>query len=82
MSKKYVVLFISLICAFYLGCGIHQQSPVKEVPYDFSDHYYYDRAYAPSPQYLNDAGSDKLDGGDKADDSTKIKVQIIVEKTK
>jgi hypothetical protein len=34
-----------------LGCAIHTQAPIKEVAYDFSDYYFYDRAYAPSPQY-------------------------------
>lgn len=31
------------------ACTIHTQSPVREVAYDFSDYYFYDRAYAPSP---------------------------------
>ena len=33
------------------GCAIHTQSPIKEVAYDFSDADFYDRAYAPSPEY-------------------------------
>jgi hypothetical protein len=34
------------------GCAIHTQSPIKEIAYDFSDRDFYDRAYAPSPKYL------------------------------
>jgi hypothetical protein len=34
------------------GCAIHTQGPIKEVAYDFSDRDFYDRAYAPSPKYL------------------------------
>lgn len=34
------------------GCAIRTQGPIKEVAYDFSDHDFYDRSYAPSPKYL------------------------------
>ena len=33
------------------GCAIHTQGPIKEVAYDFTDHAFYDRAYAVSPAY-------------------------------
>jgi len=33
------------------GCAIQSQSPIKEVAYDFSDRDFYDRSYAPSPDY-------------------------------
>jgi hypothetical protein len=42
------------------GCAIHSQSPIKEVAYDFSDRDFYDRAYAPSPQYTLRSG---VEGG-------------------
>lgn len=34
------------------GCAVHTQAPIKELAYDFSDRDFYDRAYAPSPKYL------------------------------
>lgn len=39
------------MAAALLGCSVHTQSPVRYVAYDFSDHAYYDRGYAPSPSY-------------------------------
>ena len=33
------------------GCAIHMQAPIEEVAYDYSDSDFYDRAYAPTPQY-------------------------------
>ena len=36
-----------------LGCAIHTQAPIREIAYDFSDRDFYDRAYAPSPKYLD-----------------------------
>jgi hypothetical protein len=35
------------------GCAIHSQAPIKEVAYDFSDADFYDRDYAPSPNYAS-----------------------------
>lgn len=34
-----------------MGCSIHVQAPVREVAYDYSDYHFYDRNYAPSPNY-------------------------------
>jgi predicted acylesterase/phospholipase RssA len=34
------------------GCAIHTQGDIREIAYDFSDRDFYDRAYAPSPKYL------------------------------
>lgn len=39
------------MAAAMFGCSIHTQAPIKEVAYDFSDRDFYDRAYAPSPDY-------------------------------
>jgi hypothetical protein len=54
MSKLGLVAALALSA----GCAIHTQGPVKEVAYDFSDYHYYDRNYAPSPEYAdrNDYG--------------------------
>lgn len=49
LAKAWTMLTMA---ALSVGCAIHTQGPVKEVAYDFSDAHYYDRAYAPSPQYL------------------------------
>jgi hypothetical protein len=35
-----------------MGCAIHTQAPIREIAYDFSDRDFYDRAYAPSPKYV------------------------------
>lgn len=35
------------------GCSIRMQAPIQKVAYDFSDHDFYDRAYAPSPAYAS-----------------------------
>lgn len=40
-----------LLGTFGSGCAIHTQGPIKEVAYDFSDADFYDRDYAPSPEY-------------------------------
>jgi hypothetical protein len=48
---------IKLACAVVLmetallGCSVRLQAPVKAVAYDFSDRDFYDRGYAPSPDY-------------------------------
>ena len=42
---------LAMMTALGAGCAIHSQSPIKEIAYDFSDADFYDRAYAPSPQY-------------------------------
>ena len=39
------------------GCTIQQRSPIREVAYDFSDYAYYDRPYAPSPEYQANHGA-------------------------
>jgi hypothetical protein len=53
-AKSLVVAAMALTS---VGCAIHTQGPIKEVAYDFSDRDFYDRTYAPSPQYLQ-ANSD------------------------
>jgi hypothetical protein len=40
-----------VMAALLTGCSIRIQAPIREVAYDFSDHDFYDRAYAPSPVY-------------------------------
>jgi hypothetical protein len=41
----------AMMAASLLGCSVHIQAPIKEVAYDFSDRDFYDRGYAPSPDY-------------------------------
>jgi hypothetical protein len=86
MKKINLLAVGAILCAFYFGCSIHQQSPIKEVAYDFSDYYTYDRGYATSPQYPIDAGVNvkdaSVDAGNKSDNPTKIKVEVIVESVK
>lgn len=48
---KLVGLAVMLSIAGATGCAVHSQAPIKEVAYDFSDADFYDRAYAPSPDY-------------------------------
>src|SRR5688572_5586277 len=38
-----------LVAVTVLGCSVHSQGPIKEVPYDFSDHAAYDRPFGQSP---------------------------------
>lgn len=52
LGKALVVVAAAAMAALSgLGCAIHTQAPIKEVAYDFSDYHFYDRAYAPSPDY-------------------------------
>jgi hypothetical protein len=45
-------LGLAAVATFGLGgCAIHMQAPIEEVAYDFSDSDFYDRVYAPTPQY-------------------------------
>jgi hypothetical protein len=46
---------VAALAPLAVGCAIHVQGPVKEVAYDFSDAGYYDKAFAPSPKYVEDA---------------------------
>ncbi len=46
-----LLLAVGMMAGLSSGCAIHLQAPIKEVAYDFSDRDFYDRAYAPSPQY-------------------------------
>jgi hypothetical protein len=49
-------LSVSVVMAALLaGCSLRVQAPIREVPYDFSDRDFYDRAYAPSPVYAEPA---------------------------
>src|SRR5688500_10258644 len=41
----------AMMAAALLGCSVHSQAPIKQVAYDFSDHAYYDRDFAPSTNY-------------------------------
>ncbi len=42
---------VVVMATLLAGCSIRVQAPIREVAYDFSDHDFYDRAYAPSPVY-------------------------------
>ena len=46
---------VAALAPLAVGCAIHVQGPVKEVAYDYSDAGYYDKAFAPSPKYVEDA---------------------------
>ena len=46
----------ALTAGALLGCSVHAQAPIKAVAYDFSDRDFYDRSYAPSPDYGDRAG--------------------------
>ena len=50
-SKLGMLAVVVVTALSSVGCAIHQQAPIREVAYDFSDHDFYDRAYAPSPNY-------------------------------
>ena len=55
LGKALVVVAAAAMAALSgFGCAIHSQAPIKEVAYDFSDYHFYDRAYAPSPEYAQD----------------------------
>lgn len=67
---KATMMAISLLAmTAATGCAIHTQGPVKEVAYDFSDHDFYDRAYAPSPDYATAVASADAADDDAGDDS-------------
>jgi|RhiMetdeSRZDD1v2_1073273.scaffolds.fasta_scaffold1627063_1 hypothetical protein len=51
MKGKLGIVAALITAAIGTGCAIHSQAPIKEVAYDFSDFHYYDRSYAPSPEY-------------------------------
>ncbi|MBI4705554.1 MAG: hypothetical protein HY744_31050 [Deltaproteobacteria bacterium] len=60
-----------------LGCAIHSQAPIKEIAYDFSDADFYDRAFAPSPDYGDGSGEGKLRAKVEPGVETKGKSQIV-----
>jgi hypothetical protein len=71
---KATMMAISLLAmTAATGCAIHTQGPVKEVAYDFSDHDFYDRSYAPSPDYGTAVAS--ADADDAADDAADAKAK-------
>jgi hypothetical protein len=45
------IVSTAAMAAGLLGCSVHSQSSIRSVAYDYSDHAYYDRGYAPSPSY-------------------------------
>jgi hypothetical protein len=51
MKAKLAIAAALITAALGSGCAIHSQAPIREVAYDFSDFEFYDRAYAPSPEY-------------------------------
>jgi hypothetical protein len=51
MKASGVFVVLAMLGAMTTGCAIHNQAPIKEVAYDFSDRDFYDRSYAPSPVY-------------------------------
>ena len=51
MGKVATMAVALSMMALGAGCAIHSQSPIKEIAYDFSDADFYDRSYAPSPEY-------------------------------
>lgn len=42
---------VGALSVVLLGCSVRSQAPIRMVAYDFSDHAFYDRSYAPSPDY-------------------------------
>jgi len=52
-AKLLVLAAVSVVAC--VGCTIESHSMVKEVAYDFSDYDYYDKPFAPSPNYREEA---------------------------
>lgn len=50
------IIGAAMMATGLLGCSIHTQAPIQQVAYDFSDHAYYDRDFAPSPNYADAQG--------------------------
>ena len=50
-GKILTVAVLGVVGSMATGCAIHSQAPIKEVAYDFSDADFYDKDYAPSPNY-------------------------------
>lgn len=50
------IVSAAMMAAGLLGCSVHSQAPIRQVAYDFSDHAYYDRDFAPSPNYAEGQG--------------------------
>jgi hypothetical protein len=55
-SKILGVVGAAMMATGLLGCSVHSQAPIRQVAYDFSDHAYYDRDFAPSPNYADAQG--------------------------
>jgi hypothetical protein len=55
-STIFGVLGAAMMATGLLGCSVHSQAPIRQVAYDFSDHAYYDRDFAPSPNYADAHG--------------------------
>lgn len=53
--KSTIGSVVVAMAAAMMGCSVHAQAPIKEVAYDFSDRDFYDRSYAPSPDYSEQA---------------------------
>ena len=51
LGKALSVAVLAVMGSMATGCAIHSQAPIKEVAYDFSDADFYDKDYAPSPNY-------------------------------
>lgn len=61
------------------GCSLRLQSPVVEVPYDFSDRDFYDRAYAPSPAYGAAAQAPESRGHARRPRTPEVNVHVDVQ---
>ena len=55
--RSLLLIVATAASLFATGCTIQQRSPIREVAYDFSDYAYYDRPYAPSPEYQTNHGA-------------------------
>ena len=52
-AKFLLLAAVSALSA--VGCTIESQNMIPEVPYDFSDYAYYDKPFATSPNYREEA---------------------------
>lgn len=56
MMRLAGLLGLVVLAASSAACTYKTQTQVREVPVDYSDYAFYDRAYAPSPTYAGAAG--------------------------
>jgi hypothetical protein len=72
IGKALAIAMLGAMGSIAGGCAIHSTAPIKEVAYDFSDADFYDRDYAPSPNYEGEYQEYEVFVADDADADTPV----------